>query len=96
MNLYRIWIPPYNKVIIIKDIHFNKEKVFDGNTKTFKCDIKNIFLKHLAKIIKNTTRRAIITTLPTTHNNTIKDLEWSYKSKGNKKKIQPLKNLVPA
>ena len=31
-----------------------------------------------------------------TYNNTVKDLKWSYKSEGNKKKIRPLKNLVLA
>ena len=86
----------YNKVIIIKDVHFNKEKVFDGNNKIFKYNVKNISLKHLAEIVRNTTRKATITVLLTTHNNTAKDLKWSYKSKGNKKKIQPLKNLIPA
>ena len=94
-NLYRIWIPLYNKVIIIRDVHFNKEEVFDGSTETLKYDIKNIFLKHLAKVVKNITYRVIIIILLTTYNNTVKDLKWSYKSKGNKK-IWPLKNLVPA
>ena len=53
-------------------------------------------MEHLIKIVKNTTCIAIIIILPTTHNNTAKDLEWSYKNEGNKKKIQPLKNLIPA
>ena len=83
----------YNKVIIIKDVHFNEEKVFDGNTEIFKCDIKNIFLKHLVEIINNATRRVIIRILLITYNNTTKDLEWFYKSKGNKKKIRPLKKF---
>ena len=83
-------------MIIIKDIYFNKEKVFDGNTEILKCNIKNISLKYLVEIVRNTTYRIIIIILPTTHNNTAKDLEWFYKSEGNKKKIRPLKNLVPA
>ena len=70
--------------------------MFNGNTEILKCDIKNISLKHLIKIIKNTTHKAIIIILPTTHNNIVKDLKWFYKSEGNKKKIRPLKNLVPA
>ena len=94
-NLYRIWIPPYNKVIITRDVHFNEKKVFDGNTEIFKCDIKNISLKYLVKIVKNTICRVIIIILPTTHNNTVENLKWSYKSKGNKKKIRLLKDLVP-
>ena len=73
-----------------------KKKIFNGNTEIFKCDIKNISLKHLVKIVKSATRRAIIIILPTTYNNTVKDFKWSYKSKGNKKEIRPLENLVPA
>ena len=51
-NLYRIWIPPYNKVIIIKDVYFNKEEVFNCNTEIFKCDVKSISLEYLVKIVK--------------------------------------------
>ena len=96
INLYRIWIPPYNKVIIIRDVYFNKEEVFDSNTEIFKCDIKNISLKYLVKIVKNIIYKVTIIILLTTYNNTVKDLKWSYKNKGNKKKIRPLKDLVPA
>ena len=61
--------------------------MFDGNTKILKCDIKNIFLKHLVKIVKSAIRRVIIIILPITYNNTVKNFKWSYKSEGNKKKI---------
>ena len=61
--------------------------MFDSNTEILKCDIKNIYLEHLVKVVKNITRKVIIIILPTTYNNTAKNLEWSYKSKGNKKKI---------
>ena len=94
-NLYRIWIPPYNKVIITRDVYFNEEKIFNGNIEILKCDIKNISLKHLVKIVRNAIRKAIIIILLTTYNNTVKDLKWSYKSKGNKKEIRSLKDLVP-
>ena len=89
-------IPPYNKIIIIRDVCFNKEEVFDGNTEILKCDIKNISLEYLAKFVKEATCKATITVLLATYNNTAEDLEWSYKSEGNKEKIQPLKDLVPA
>ena len=95
-NLYRIWIPLYNKIIITKDVYFNEEKIFDGNIKIFKCDVKNISWKHLINIVKNTTHRVIIIILPITYNNTVKDLKWSYKNEGNKKKIRFLENLIPA
>ena len=39
-------------MIIIRDIHFNKEKVFDGSTEILKNDIKNMFLEYLVKIVK--------------------------------------------
>ena len=61
--------------------------MFDGNTEIFKCDVKNISLKYLVKIIKNTIYRVIIIILLITYNNTVKDLKWFYKSKGNKKKF---------
>ena len=96
MNLYRIWIPLYNKIIIIKDVYFNEKEVFNGNTKTFKYNVKNVSLKHLVKIVRNTIRRVIIIILLTTHNNTAKDFKWSYKSKGNQKEIRPLEDLVLA
>ena len=69
--------------------------MFNGNTEIFKYNVKNISLKHLVKVVRNTTHKVIIITLLTTHNNTAKDLKWSYKSEGNKEKIRPLKNLVP-
>ena len=59
--------------------------MFNGNTETFKCDIKNISLEHLVEVVRNTTCKTIIIVLPTTYNNTAKDLKWFYKSKGNKK-----------
>ena len=61
--------------------------MFNGNTKILKCDIKNISLDHLAEIVRNTTYKAIIILLITTHNNTVKDLKWFYKSQGNEEKI---------
>ena len=61
--------------------------MFDGSTEIFKCDVKNMLLEYLVDIVRNTTRRATIIILPTTHNNTVKDLKWFYKSKGNKKEI---------
>ena len=46
--------------------------------------------------MKSAIYKVIIIILPTTYNNTAKDLKWFYKSKGNKEKIRPLENLVPA
>ena len=77
----------YNKVIIIKDVYFNKEEVFNGSTEIFKCDIKNISLEYLVKVMRNTTCRVVIMVLLIIYNNTAEDLKWSYESEGNKKEI---------
>ena len=69
--------------------------MFDGNIKILKYNIKNISLKHLVKIVKNTIHKVIIIILLITYNNTVKNLKWFYKNKGNKEKIRPLKNLIP-
>ena len=69
--------------------------MFNDNTKILKCNVKNISLEYLVKIVKSITRKAIIVILPITYNNTVKDLKWFDKSEGNKKKIRPLENLVP-
>ena len=34
INQFRIWLLIINKVIIIKDVYFNKECIFDGKLKT--------------------------------------------------------------
>ena len=44
-------------------------------------------LEYLVKIVKNAIYKVIIIILLITHNNTVEDFKWSYKSKGNKKKI---------
>ena len=68
--------------------------MFDGNTEILKYDVKNISLEHLIKVVKSATRKVIIIILLITHNNTVKDLQWFYKSEGNKKKIRSLEDLV--
>ena len=72
---------------MIRDIHFNEEEIFDSSAKIFKYNVKNISLEYLVKVVKKATRRAIIIGLLTMYNNTIKNLKWSYKSKGNKEEI---------
>ena len=61
--------------------------MFNGSTEILKCDIKNMFLKHLVEVVRNTTRKVIIIILPIIYNNTVEDLEWFYKSEGNEKEI---------
>ena len=61
--------------------------MFNSNTEIFKCNVKNISLKHLVEIVKNATRKVTIIVLLITYNNTVKNLKWSYKSEGNEEKI---------
>ena len=70
--------------------------MFSNNTEILKCNIKNISSKYLVKIVRNITRKVTIIILLTTHNNFVKNFKWFYKSKGNKEKIRPLKDFVPA
>ena len=77
----------YNKVIIIKDVYFNEEEVFNGSTEIFKCDIKKIFLKYLVKVIRSAIRRVIIIILLIIYNDIIEDFEWFYESEGNEEEI---------
>ena len=49
--------------------------MFNGNTEILKCNIKNISLKHLVKVIKSATYRVTIIILLITYNNTVKDLK---------------------
>ena len=61
--------------------------MFNGNIKILKYNVKNISLKYLVKIIRNIVYKVTIIILLITYSNTVKDLKWSHKSKGNKKKI---------
>ena len=49
--------------------------MFDSNTEILKCNIKNISLKYLVKVIRNAIYRVIIIILLITYNNIIKDLK---------------------
>ena len=85
----------YNKVII-KDVYFNKEKVFDGSTEILKSNIKNIFLEYLIEIVKKAIYTVITIISLTIYNDIAEDLEWFYKNKGNEKEIRSLEDLVAA
>ena len=74
-------------MIITRDVYFNKEKVFDGNTEILKCDIKNMSLEHLVEIVRSAICRVTIIVLLIIYNNTVKDFKWFYKSKGNEEEI---------
>ena len=45
-----------NKVIIIRDIHFNKKYIFDGKFKTLRKNIKIMELGLLQEVLKKAAR----------------------------------------
>jgi len=53
-NIFRIWIPRLNKVIRTRDVTFNEDEVFDGNTESeaIKENIRNISLERLTELLK--------------------------------------------
>ena len=57
INQFRIWLPIVNKVIIIKDIHFNKEYIFNGKFKTLQENIKIIEPGLLQEVLKKAAKR---------------------------------------
>ena len=61
--------------------------MFNGNTESFKCNVKKTFLKYLIKIVKKAIYTVTIIVLLIIYNNTAKDLKWFYEKEGNKKKI---------
>src|SRR5438105_522556 len=55
LNIYCIWVPFRNEVILIRDVIFNKEEVFNGNLKSLEDNARNVDLQelveHLQRII---------------------------------------------
>ena len=51
-NSFQIRLPIINKVIVIRDVHFNKEYTFDGKLKTLKENVKIIKPGLLQEILK--------------------------------------------
>ena len=46
-----------NKVIVIKDVHFNKKYIFDGKFKTLQKNIRIIEPGLLQKVLKKAAKR---------------------------------------
>ena len=49
--------------------------MFDGNTKTLKCDVKNISLEYLVEIVKKAICTVMTIVLLIIYNDTVDDLE---------------------
>ena len=61
--------------------------MFNSSIKIFKCNMKNLYLDYLVKVVKKAIRKAIKIISLAMYNNIIMVLKWSYESEVNKKKI---------
>jgi hypothetical protein len=52
-NSYRIWLPIENKIIIIRNIIFNKNEFFTGDFELFKNELITINTKAFAQYIRD-------------------------------------------
>ena len=52
INQFRIWLPILNKVIVIKNVYFNKEYIFDKKFKTLRENIRIIEPGLLQEVLK--------------------------------------------
>jgi hypothetical protein len=50
-NVYRIWNPITNKVIITRDVIFNEQETFNGNLESLKDDMLHIKLNELSELL---------------------------------------------
>ena len=57
INQFRIWLPIVNKVIVITDVHFNKEYIFDGKLKTLRKNIRIMEPGLLQEVLKKAAKR---------------------------------------
>ena len=59
INQFRIWLLIVNKVIIIRDIHFNKEYIFDKKFNTLQKNIRIMEPGLLQEVLKKAAKRDI-------------------------------------
>ena len=51
-NLYRVWLPTRNKVIVMRDVHFNEESLFDGRIESLRQNVKVMAPDLLAEVLE--------------------------------------------
>ena len=51
-NLYRIWLPTRNKVIVTRDVHFNERCLFDGELEGLRQGVKAMAPNLLAEVLE--------------------------------------------
>ena len=52
-NIYRVWIPVRNEVILTRDVTFDESSFFDGNLDRLAQDVKDMDMDHLASFLQS-------------------------------------------
>jgi hypothetical protein len=50
-NIYRIWVPIKNKIISIRDVIFDEERIFNGSLDILRDKVRKIDLKTLVVLL---------------------------------------------
>ena len=93
-NLFRVWIPFAEKVIITRDVHFNEDVVFDGKVKTMRHDVRNMSLEYLAEVIRSEVRKNISRSVPSAYHDIAEDPEWN--EAGDETDSRPQEDVIPS
>ena len=94
-NLYRIWHPSVNKVFITREVHFDKECVYDGSSETLQNDLKHVSLETWEQVVNATTPGKTSTTGPLVIRDTLKVSNWD-SDIGEGDNIHPPEDTIPA
>src|SRR3989440_12983679 len=54
-NVYRIWNPVFNIIILTRDIVFNEHEMFNGSIEALKDDICELNLEELSRLLQELT-----------------------------------------
>ena len=50
-NIYYIWNPLFNKIVITRDVIFDEETLFDGNMESLRDDFVKLDLEEIASML---------------------------------------------
>ena len=51
-NVYWIWNPVFNKIVLTWDVVFNKHEMFNGSIEALKDDIRELDLEELSRLLQ--------------------------------------------
>ena len=51
-NVYRIWNPVFNKIVLTRDVVFNEHETFNGSIEALKDDIRELNLEELSRLLQ--------------------------------------------